>query len=452
VTVEDGEEVNLDLITGRHQPTADFDADLQVAAQIRRRALMEDRQRAGQAAGAVEKRALRKRGDTPAGRLLDKLERQNAGDELFKDAWCDTLRAIVNLGPAAVPKLVDELDATLDDKMLRCMGFVLRAIGDERAVPALIRAIPKTLRPPGSDMGLVAEDAELIKFAQQYDLAPPLRDKDNRYSFGRPVREIFGALQSLTGQNFGEEQLYHIFLDGLPSQRRMKRKLYQRTAQAWAGWWETVEIGDPQYARVNLPEVAEEKIEEPLPPGMHFKTNGGHSGWILESVLNPESKTVFYDVDTGRVSDLPERWRAAENIQTHLDDIVAWAIGEGFDLMGVEYAAPDDAERVFAMRSIGLRVWELDGNWKKRYDDVTLEALQAEGRPADGLLLHYDNEMSTLDAKAIATFLYITREGTPGLLSVGVEVQDDSLKPGGATQGDTELRPIGFRKGRRFGF
>lgn len=457
VAVEDGQEVERDLIAGRHQPTADFDADMQLADKLRRRAEQEDAIKQGLPGAnkaAIALPALRERGNTPIARLLDRLEGQNAGGELFKDSWLRTLKEIVELGPAAVPELTEELDATQDDKMLRCLGFALRAIGDKRAVPALVRAIPKTLRPPGSDMGLQAEDKELLKFAQLHDLDPG--DRDNRYSFGRPVREICGALQQLTGQNFGEEQIYNVFLDGLPSQRRMKRELFQRTAQAWSNWWEkggAIRIPDPAYARVNLPKPPDEIIAEPLPPGTRFKTAGAASGWILESVLNPQSRTVFYDFDTGRASALPDRWRTAKSIEPHLEEIIAWAQGEGFDLMGTEYAPLSGGERIFALRPVGLRAWELGENrWKMQSNDVTLEALQAEGTPADGLLMHYDNQAEVLDPKATATFLFITREGTPGLLFVGVEVQDDSLMPGGRMEGDTELQPIAFRKGRRFGF
>ena len=53
-----------------------------------------------------------------------------------------------------MPPLIEELERTTADQPLRSLGFTLRAIGDPRAVPALIRAIPRTLMPPGSDFGL----------------------------------------------------------------------------------------------------------------------------------------------------------------------------------------------------------------------------------------------------------------------------------------------------------
>lgn len=398
------------------------------------------------------KSLLHEHSDTAAGRLLGKLRQQNADQSRFTDGWLRTLKEIIDLGPDAVPELVEELDTTNDNMMLRCLGFTLRAIDDKRAVPALIRAVPKTLQAPGSDMGLLTEDTELAKFAQKYDL-----DKTHtgrQYAFGRPVREIFGALQKLTGQSFNEEELYFVFLEGTRSQQRLKQELYYRTAKKWADWWDenaSKYTQDPTYSHLNLEKLTAES-KEPSPATIHYKTSDGSSGWVLESVLEPKSRCVFYDLDTGRKAALPEKWRDVKNIESQLDEILAWAAGEGFDMMGTEYLAPD-GQRYYAMRGIGLRAWELTADrWKKEIGDITIESLEHEGTPVDGLLLHFDKQTGSIDPKAIAPFFFITREGTPGLLFVGIEVKDNSLKPGGITQGDNELDPIAFEKGRRFGF
>lgn len=39
-----------------------------------------------------------------------------------------------------------------------------------------------------------------------------------------------------------------------------------------------------------------------------------------------------------------------------------------------------------------------------------------------------------------------------GAVDLGIEVSDDSLKPGGLLNGDDELDPVAFYKGRRFAF
>src|SRR5688500_19468201 len=112
------------------------------------------------------------------------------------------MRELVAIGREAVPQLCAELDRTTE--MLRRLGFALRAIGDSRAVPALIRAIPKTLLPSSSDYGLIVHDEDLTAFMQFHDL-----DQSGRadlFGLGRPVREIVGALHALTKHDLGDAE------------------------------------------------------------------------------------------------------------------------------------------------------------------------------------------------------------------------------------------------------
>ncbi len=60
-------------------------------------------------------------------------------------------------------------------------------------------------------MGLRANDPKCVAFAQQHDLSE--RSNHNDFGFGRPVREVLGALQKLTGHDGGEEAIYNIFLE-----------------------------------------------------------------------------------------------------------------------------------------------------------------------------------------------------------------------------------------------
>ena len=57
-----------------------------------------------------------------------------------KEQWAAAIRTLVRIGPPAVPELIRELDRRNRSTTLRSLGFTLRAIGDPRAVPALIRA------------------------------------------------------------------------------------------------------------------------------------------------------------------------------------------------------------------------------------------------------------------------------------------------------------------------
>ena len=80
------------------------------------------------------------------------------------------IRELIRIGKPAVARLADELDRTESNHDLRDFGFVLRGIGDPRAVPALIRAIPRLAQPVGSDCGYeIKNDPELLKFMQEND-------------------------------------------------------------------------------------------------------------------------------------------------------------------------------------------------------------------------------------------------------------------------------------------
>jgi hypothetical protein len=94
----------------------------------------------------------------------------------------------------------------------------------------------------------------------------------------------------------------------------------------------------------------------------------------------------------------------------------------------------------------------------ERWDTFEKEVVAAEpiklGRPASGLLLNYDEKAKKFDSQKPAIFLFATREGAFGILRVGVEVLDTDMKDriGKPVMGDPDLDPVGFRKGRRFGF
>ena len=112
------------------------------------------------------------------------------------EEWAQTIRELATIGKPAVPELVAELDRTDRDATLRSLAFCLRAIGDPRAVPALIRAIPKALRPPGSDCGVNIADPDLRAFMLAHQNYKD--DRATHVACGRPVNEIISALERIT--------------------------------------------------------------------------------------------------------------------------------------------------------------------------------------------------------------------------------------------------------------
>ncbi len=381
---------------------------------------------------------------------LDELRPQFGEDE-----WASVLRDLIQLGRPAVPELIATLDATSDEFKLRCLGFVLRGIGDKRAVPALIRALPRTCAKPCSDFGLIAKDPDLLAFMQKHGASE--RDGGTHYDFGRAINEIRVAVQKLTGTRQGEDEIIHIFLEGTPRQQFLQRSLYQRCAERWAQWWERhwqEHVADERYARVRLAPLGEgPRIAKPFPQGPLVGLTGRRSNHLLESVRNPRAKDVFYDLDTGRTCALPESLRGPAGQPERLDDILAWAAREGFDLMGTEYTPPGATKPHFVLRSLGLSAWQIQTErWK------TLETELQENRPldmgtrTDGLLARFDIARGQYAPQETATFLFQTREGGHGVLFVGVEVHDTNLAAGGPATEDLDLSPVGFHKGRRYAY
>jgi hypothetical protein len=84
------------------------------------------------------------------------------------------IKELVDIGKPAVPTLSAALDRTWRDTPMRLLGFTLRAIGDPRSVPALIRAFPKTLFPVGGTKPVVVENwvttASAVRIG--FDLGP----------------------------------------------------------------------------------------------------------------------------------------------------------------------------------------------------------------------------------------------------------------------------------------
>jgi hypothetical protein len=235
----------------------------------------------------------------------------------------------------------------------------------------------------------------------------------------------------------------------------LQRSLYQRCAERWAAWWEKNWkdfVADESYATVNL-----RPLTEPLPAPARFPhgpqiTVDSHGNHLLESVRNPQAQTVFHDFDTGRKSALPERLRAPANEPERLDDILAWAAQEGFDVMGSEYTPPGSDKPHYVLRGLGLVAWQIETNrWETLDNELQGDQPPAFGRSSGGLLARFDPAKGQYVPAETATFLFRTREGGHGAIFVGVEVYNDRLKPGTATSND-ELSPIAFRKGRRFAY
>ncbi|QDT12797.1 carboxypeptidase-like regulatory domain-containing protein [Planctomycetes bacterium K23_9] len=393
----------------------------------------------------------RDRGDTQVAELLDLLEVFQEREFLFKEPWLQTLRDLVDCGPDAVPELIAELDATESNIMFRCMGFAMRAIGDRRAVPALIRSIPRVYLTHGSDMGLQTDNPKLADFARKHDLDDSKDGNRDRYKFGRPIREVFGAIQVLTEHDFDDSQVFRIRPTGTAAQQELKRELMERHAAKWADWWtaNAAKLNVPKkFHEIGLPPVVVAKIT-PVALGVDYRSCAMTSNSLLEPVQAKEPYRTFIDLDTGRKGTLPAKWRDTPRGELPLEEIATWARSEGFDLMGTEFSI-DDQKNCFSIRLLGCRALQLpDADWKKRFSQVRLEELVERGKPIGEYLFRQDG--GEIDHLGQATFLLVTAEETPVLLYLDGIAHHNKPKPAGFENALNDLKPVAVRQGRRFG-
>ena len=366
------------------------------------------------------------------------------------ELWCSLMRELVAVGREAVPQLCAELDQTTENKMLRRLGFALRAIGDARAVPALIRAIPKTLLPSSSDYGLLVNDKELNDFMQAHDLR---EGKGGTYfNLGRPEREIIAALHSLTAKKFDGVESISLSLSEDPRRQVLQRRIYRRQAQQWQVWWEAnwrSFVNDAAYQKVNLT-VA----DEPLPPapapdalGKTARLSGEWEGAVLcPAIENGQHAWHFYDLDTGYVPRWPTKIPKVE-ASRDTQPLTDWAAQNGVDLMCITHRSPDGTE-TFVLRALGMKVREINSRDLRNLDTLIAAGTLPEGRPVGELLMHYDTASQKFVPDANAAFLFITSEGNMGLIETTDRVTHAADLTGIASGNSTP--GVGFHKGVRF--
>jgi hypothetical protein len=346
------------------------------------------------------------------------------------EQWAPAIRALARIGRPAVPPLIEELDRTTDDCVLRSLAFTLRAIGDPRAVPALIRAIPRTLIDDHGDFGLWVPDPELLAFMQKHDISSepgmPV------FAFGRPYREIAGALHSLTGQRFNEVDVGYVGLVGSPKQRWLQRRVLHENAARWAVWWKKNWrrfTDDPDYAKISVPslpdvpKVADMPADQPFPTGNLVRATVTVANNLLGPPRPGEYYRTFKDLDTGVEIRLPEDLPDASKAKG--DEIAAFAAREGYDLRGTEYTAPESGRSYYAIQGLGLRAWQIDNI---RFDTIEQDLRGGKppklDRPARDLLMDVDRKTGAYHPENKATFLFVTRDGSTGVLQVTGLVTD----------------------------
>jgi beta-lactamase regulating signal transducer with metallopeptidase domain len=383
--------------------------------------------------------------DRTAQILLEFRKLSHTVDE--EELWCMLMRELVAVGREAVPQLCAELDRATEDRTLRRLAFALRAIGDPRAIPALIRAIPKTLVPSSSDYGLVVPDPELTAFMQAHDLRKG--QGGTYFDLGRPVREVIATLHGLSGQDLNDDELFNMSLSEDPRRQVLQRRIFGGQAKRWQEWWEAHWrnfTDDPAYQKCNL--IVR---DEPLPPaprglGKAARLGDGMIGGVLSPATEAGQHAWYtYDLDTGDRPTWPSRI-PRDDPPRDPKLLEEWASRSGVDLICVAHRSPDGTE-TYALRALGMKVREINPRDLRNLDKLIAAGTLPEGRTVDDLLIHYDAESRRSVPDANAAFFFITREGNMGVIETTdrvIRTADLSGMPIGSSPG------VGFHKGVRF--
>ena len=268
------------------------------------------------------------------------------------------------------------------------------------------------------------DDPELLAFLRKHDLEKD--DKGDGFSFGRAYREITGALHTITGQRFNEDELNFIHLSGTPKQRWLQRWLYHGLASRWAVWWKLnwrKFTDDPAYSKISLPQlpnappVAAISAEQPFPTGANVRNAPGWGNVIIGPPQAQQYYRTFKDLDTGRETKWPKE--VPDPAKVRGDEITAFAAKEGFDLRGTEYTPPGSDRSYYVLQALGLRAWQVENSlYGEIENDLRAEKTPKLDRPAGDLLIDYDPATKTYHPENKATFLFVTREGTTGILQL----------------------------------
>ncbi|WP_182868136.1 M56 family metallopeptidase [Rhodopirellula sp. JC639] len=408
---------------------------------------------------AAEIEQKRRINATPINTIDDAIEILTDGPRIDPTmVWARAIKFLTEHPEEALPALTKTLDEEQRDHPISKLAFALRAVGDPRAVPALIRALPRTLLPGRSDFGLLLEeDEELRRFMQQHDLGKGSGGKT--FHYGRAFREVVGGLHKLTNQSFNEMELNWVRLEGSKVQRRVAHQQFDRVAQKWATWWEADWkdfVEDPDFSKVNLKsstdlEVTPAKPHEPLVDPKAELVSGGFGG-IIQSV-HDSGKQCFFDLDTGRLAGWPSE--LAQLGKTRLDsaDLRDWARREGFDVVGITYTPDGETEPLYCLMPLGLHVWKITED-----DHRNLPAM-AQGKvpyplsePVELLVPRRVIPKPRDSQHGGDSFLFVTREGTTGVIRLTAQVTNTEDRSGYASSDDFLFENSGFYRGVKYAY
>jgi hypothetical protein len=340
------------------------------------------------------------------------------------EEWAQTIRELATIGKAAVPELVAELDRTDRDATSRSLAFCLRAIGDPRAVPALIRAIAKIPLLGGGDCGVFIVDPDLRRFMRAHQNHEQ-KSETRAVLCGRPLNEIFTALERITKHreppDLKEDDPLAFVSQrvGTHEQQAQKRALFEERQKRWQAWWSEhwrEFVTQEELQSVELPTHVADLVEMAgvarygvlFPTGPQVRLSPVRMLRLNSSVYR--NGWSHLDFDTGRIFTQDEGIKTADWPQPvdFGSRFISWYRRNGIDVCCRGLVDGED-----------LLLWLIDDS---RWDTLQAEIQKNEplhlGREATKSLLRFEKTSTDFKYDELATFLFTTREGGRGIVQV----------------------------------
>lgn len=385
----------------------------------------------------------------------------SSGRVIEENSWASVVRGLIEIGKPAVPKLTEELDRTERDLTIRALAFVLRGIADPRAVPALIRVIPRMAPSRGSDFSLVIRsDPKLAQFmlehGHDYDGKPgqtTAMGEWGYFSYGRPIYEVMPTLERMTGQSFEWKELRFVQSGEGAEQQRLQGRLFLHLAEQWADWWvknwqnyvdreddaelELIKRTLERYAQTLGVQAKELRPEFPHGPKVRLG-EGTMISFIKSFEEGPAD--ALRDLDTGRYANPPIALIKNAPNNEPSPELLDWAEREGVDIVSIKRIDRSSGKAYYAFQPVNMKVWRIDNN---RYDRIQEELRQSKSldlpAPWKGPLAQLDEKTGEYNEKLTVSFLFMTGVGMCGVIQLRSPLSTPMIQ-GSSTHSDGGLR------------
>ena len=338
--------------------------------------------------------------------------------------WVQVIKELAGAGKSAVPALVAELDASRRDGEQRLLILTLRTIGDSRAIPALIGALPR-VSPAALPYEFPAADPDTRDFLAKNTIAHSSAEYWGFSTLDAGITQCNAALEALTRHSEGREAITSGARSDDPAEVKRDQALRDDLADRWAQWWKLhhkellsdADLASLDTARTDLVNPAGLARFGPVfPPNLH--AGALHDATL--QITGTWDSPAYIDFDAARVLQHNQGWRNINALDVEKGDWIAQAGVDAYARLTrpVDRAA---TSRLCMLEARGLTAWPVSND---RFDHIDAEL--AANKPLNlgnagpsELLVPADEKTGTPHYTDYpATFLIATREGGRGILQI----------------------------------